>query len=154
MALHKIEKTLDKYFEGETTIVEENDLKSYFTSTNVAPHLKQYQPLFNHFVGAKQEKLKPNIQLFLLPQNRKRNLIMWLSVAASAVILLSVGTFMYFDSNNSSQFVSCNSQDDPKIVLQETQRALALVSEKLNTGIESVSYINEFDNSKNRIFKK
>ena len=79
---------------------------------------------------------------------------MWLSIAASVVVLLGVGTMMYFDSNDSNQFVSCNSEDDPEKVMQETQKALALVSEKLNTGIESVSYINEFDNSKNRIFKK
>ena len=77
-----------------------------------------------------------------------------MSIAASVVIFLGVGTVMYLNSNDSYQFVSCNSEDDPEKVLKETQKALALVSEKLNTGIESVNYINEYENSKNKIFKE
>jgi len=65
-----------------------------------------------------------------------------------------VGTFMYFESNKSEQFVACTPEDNPELALEQTQKALALVSEHLNTGIESVGYINEYENTKNKIFKK
>ncbi len=36
MELNKIEEILEKYFQGETSIAEENQLKEYFSSSNVA----------------------------------------------------------------------------------------------------------------------
>lgn len=150
MGLDRIEKIVEKYFEGETSSAEEKELKVYFSSSDVAKHLKQYQPVFGYFAQAKGEILNKELSL----PTKKQNVVMWLSIAAAVVLLLSVGTSMYFASNSSNDFVSCNSEDDPEKVLQETQKALALVSEKLNTGIESVNYINEYENAKNKIFKE
>jgi hypothetical protein len=150
MVLDRLEKLIDKYFEGETSIAEENELKGYFSSSDVAQHLKQYQTIFGYFSQAKEQQFTQEIPL----KAKKQNFVMWLSVAASVVVMLGVGTFMYFESNKSEQFVACSPEDNPELALQQTQKALALVSEHLNTGIESVSYINEYENSKNRIFKK
>ena len=150
MVLDRIENLIDKYFEGETSIAEENELKVYFSSSDVAQHLKQYQPIFGYFSQAKEQQFTQEIP----QQTKKQNVVMWLSIAASVIVMLSVGTFMYFETNKTEQFVACNSEDSPELALEQTQKALALVSEHLNTGIESVSYINEYENSKNRIFKK
>lgn len=150
MVLDNIEKLIEKYFEGETSIAEENELKVYFSSSDVAQHLKQYQPIFGYFSQAKEQQFTQEIPL----KTRKQKIVMWLSIAASVVIMLGVGTFMYFKTNKTEEFVACSPEDNPELALQQTQKALALVSEHLNTGIESVSYINEYENSKNRIFKK
>ncbi len=150
MALDSIEKLIDKYFEGETSIAEENELKDYFSSSDVAQHLKQYQPIFGYFSQAKEQQFTQEIPL----KTKKRNVVIWLSIAASVVVMLGVGTMMYFENNRSEQFVACTPEDNPELALEQTQKALALVSEHLNTGIESVGYINEYENSKNKIFKK
>ena len=150
MALDRIENLIDKYFEGETSIAEENELKVYFSSTNVAQHLKQYQTIFGYFSQAKEQQFTQEIPL----QTKKRNVVLWLSIAASVVVMLGVGTMMYFINDKEEQFVACTPEDNPELALQQTEKALALVSEHLNTGIESVSYINEYEQSKNRIFKK
>ena len=150
MALDSIENLIDKYFEGETSIAEENELKVYFSSTDVAQHLKQYQTIFGYFSQAKEQQFTQEIPL----QTKKRNVVLWLSIAASVVVMLGVGTMMYFINDKEEQFVACTPEDSPELALQQTEKALALVSEHLNTGIESVSYINEYEQSKNRIFKK
>lgn len=152
MALDRIEKLIDKYFEGETSIAEENELKTYFSSLDVAQHLQQYKPVFGYFSQAKAEEFKAEIPL----NTKKRNVAVWLSVAASFVIMLGVGTFMYLNTleETPSTATAYGTYDDPEKALAETEKALALVSEHLNTGIESVSYINEYQNSKNKIFKK
>ena len=150
MALERIEKLIESYLEGETSVAEENELKVYFSSSNVAQHLQHYQPLFSYFKQAKEEEFSREI---LLPTKKKNNLQLW-SIAASVVVLLGVGTFMYLENNTSDDFVTCTPEDSPELVLQQTQKALALVSEHLNTGIKSVGYINEYEESKNRIFKK
>ena len=63
MALDRIEKLIDKYFEGETSIAEENELKTYFSSLDVAQHLQQYQTVFGYFSQAKTEEFKAEIPL-------------------------------------------------------------------------------------------
>ncbi|WP_298395024.1 hypothetical protein [Flavobacterium sp.] len=150
MALDRIENLIDKYFEGETSIAEENELKVYFSSTDVAQHLKQYQCIFGYFSQAKEQQFTQEIPL----KTKKPTSVMWLSIAASVVVLLGVSMTIFLNNTKADQFVACSPEDNPELALQETEKALALVSEHLNTGIESVSYINEYEQSKNRIFKK
>ena len=149
MELDKIEIILEKYFDGKTSIAEEKELKDYFTSSNVAQHLEQYQPLFGYFSQAKQEQYKAVVPL----KTEKRNIVSWISIAAAVVVLLGVGTFTFMNYNvKKSQ--DYGTYDDPEVAFRETQKALALISEHVNTGIESVGYINEYEQSKNKIFKK
>lgn len=155
MVLDRIEKLIEKYFEGETSSAEEIELKVYFSSSDVAQHLKQYQPVFSYFSKAKEQNSEQQISLVPTILDKKRPMVMWISIAASVLVMVGVGTYMFTKSNqqptNSSDY---GTYDNPEKALEETQRALALVSEHLNTGIESVSYINEYENSKNKIFKK
>jgi preprotein translocase subunit SecE len=148
MELDKIEIILEKYFDGETSIAEEKELKDYFASSNVAQHLEQYKPLFGYFSQAKQEQYKATIPL----KKEKRTIASWISIAAAVVVLLGVGifTFMNYNDTKSKEF---GTYDDPEIAFRETQKALALISEHVNTGIESAAYINEYEQSKNKIFK-
>ena len=152
MELDRIEKLIDKYFEGETSIAEEKELKNYFSSSDVAQHLEQYKSVFGYFSQAQSQQCNATIPL----KAKKRTNVAWLSIAASVVILFGIGTFMYTKTNDkpSSQLSDLGTYDDPEVALAETQKALELVSEKINVGIGSVSYINEFERSKNRIFKK
>ena len=69
MEFNKMEALLEKYFEGETSIAEENELKYYFSSSNVAEHLEQYRPLFGYFAEAKEQKLTNNV--LLISKKRK-----------------------------------------------------------------------------------
>lgn len=143
MELHKIESLLEKYFEGETSIAEENQLKDYFSSSDVAQHLQQYKPMFSYFVQAKQEQ---SVQV--LPLTTKKRNVAWLSIAASVVVLLSVGTFAYFNS----QPEDLGTYENPEIAFRETQKALWLLSGNVNKGIESVQYVGEYENAKGKVF--
>jgi len=145
MELDRIEIILERYFEGETTIAEENELKDYFSSSDVAQHLEQYKPLFGFFSEAREQKSQQ-----IVPLKTKKRYVAWLSIAASVVVLLGVGTFAYlnFDSNPED----LGTFDDPQIALQETQKALSLLSNNVNKGIESVQYIQEYENAKEKVF--
>ncbi len=151
MELDKIENILEKYFQGETTIAEENQLKEYFSSSDVAQHLEQYKPIFGYFSQVKQQKSMQEIPL----KTKKRN-VAWLSIAASIVVLLGIGT--YYLTGEKTTSVTAQSElgtyDDPEEALKATQKALSLLSSNVNVGIESVQYINEYEQSKNRIFKQ
>ena len=149
MALDRIENLLEKYFEAETTIAEEIELKDYFASSDVAQHLEQYKPIFGYAVQAKQEQFTATIPL----NTKKRKSVVWLSVAASVVVLLGVSLFT-FHQYNQPKANDLGTYDDPEVAFRETQKALAMISEHVNKGIGSMQYLNEYEQSKNRIFKK
>ena len=152
MEFNKIEDILEKYFQGETSIAEENQLKEYFASSNVAQHLEQYKPMFGYFSQVKEQKSTQEIPL----KTNKRN-VAWLSIAASVVVLLSVGTYFYVSEKTTPPVVAqseLGTYDDPEEALAATQKALALLSNNVNVGIGSVQYIKEYEQSKNKIFKQ
>jgi hypothetical protein len=148
MALDKIELLLAKYFEAQTTIAEEKELKDYFASPDVAPSLEQYKPLFGYVLQAKQEQFTATIPL----QSKKQTKVVWLSVAASVIVLLGLSLFT-FNHYNEPQPQDIGGINDPEVAFRETQKALAMISEHVNKGIESMSYLNEYEQSKNKIFK-
>jgi len=147
MALDKIEQLLEKYFDGETSIAEENELKNYFSSSGVAQHLEQYQPLFGYFSTAKEQQFEQHI-----PLTAKKRKVAWISVAASVVVLLGAGTFAYFNYSTSTQSQDLGSYDSPEEAFRETQKALSLLSNNVNVGVESVQYIREYENTKDKVF--
>lgn len=149
MESDKIETVLEKYFQGETSIAEENELRDYFSSSNVLPHLEQYKPMFDYFSQTAAQKFAPEI-----PLRSKKRTVAWLSIAASVIVLLGIGTFAYVNYYNANQNQDLGTYDDPEVAFKETQKALAMLSNHVNVGIESVQYIQEYENSKNLIFKQ
>lgn len=144
----KIEQLIEKYFQGETSIAEENELKNYFSSSNVAQHLEYYKPIFGYFSLAKTEQFEKLIPL----KTKKHNKAKWLSIAASVLVMLGVGMFMYFNNEKPKTSEEYGSYESPEVALKETQKALALLSKNVNIGIESVGYINEYEVAKNKVF--
>ena len=149
MEFNKIEILIEKYFQGETSIAEEKELRSYFSSPDVAPHLEHYKAMFGYFTEAKQQKFTQEI-----PQQTKKQKVMWLSIAASIVVLFGMVTFFMINTDEAVTQNELGSYDSPEQAFRETQKALALLSSNVNIGIESVSYIQEYDNSKKLIFNK
>ncbi|WP_426095303.1 hypothetical protein [Flavobacterium sp. DSR2-3-3] len=157
MELYKAETLLKKYFEGETTINDEQELQDYFASPEVAPHLQQYASLFKHFAVAKGQQYKQEIPAFEIHKvenkYKKRNLA-WFSIAASVVVLMGVGTYMFYDSETVTKSKDLGTYDDPELAFKATQKALYLLSNNVNVGIESVKYIEEYQIAKNKVFRK
>ena len=149
MELDKIKIQIEKYFRSETTIAEENELRAYFSSSDVPSSLEQYKPIFSQLDLEKEPKFDHEILL----KSRNRNWL-WLSVMATVVVLLGIGAFGYFNFYNPRQDENLGTYDDPEVAFKETQKVLLKLSTNLNTGFESLHYIEEYENSKNLIFKQ
>ena len=88
MELVKIEQLIEKYLNAETSLQEEQSLKNYFTSGNVAPHLQEYSYLFSYFKASSADTFTKTIRLETKKPQKKN--YKWLSVAASIALLFSV----------------------------------------------------------------
>ena len=149
MELDQIKIQIEKYFRSETSIAEEDELRAYFSSSDVPASLEEYKTIFSHLDIEKEPKLNQEIQL----KSRNQNWL-WLSVAASVIVLLGIGVFGYISYYNVDQDENLGTYDNPEVAFKETQKALSRLSTNLNTGFESMQYIKEYENSKNLIFKQ
>lgn len=138
MELNNIEKLLQKYLDAETTIAEENKLKTYFLSNNVAPHLEEYKVLFSYFSISKKEELQKPIQLKTKKQGWK-----WLYIAASMALIASVYTGY-----------QKNEQQKAEKIYNETRLALTMLSKNLNKGNDAIAQLQYFEYTKNKVFKQ
>lgn len=160
MVLNNIEKLLEKYDNGETTLKEEQQLKDYFSQETVVPHLEMYKPLFGYFIVNQQEQFIKDVPL----TTKKVFNYKWLSVAAVAVIMFG----MYFNTTTISQEeLGTYSESEKQLALNEVKQSLQLVSNVFNKGAGQVSYLGQLENAGtqleylgdmnnplNRIFKK
>lgn len=152
MEWSEVDSLLEKYFNGETSLNEEQQLRDYFSTQVPAPHLQQYQSLFGYFDQAKLEECPKQLLIF---ENVKpvRNRMLWWSAAASVVVLVGWSTFAFLQTNATEQS-DLGTYEDPKVAFEATQKALSMLSSQVNVGIESVQYIEEYQIAKNKVFKK
>jgi len=162
MVLNNIEKLIEKYNNAETTLVEEQQLRAYFTSDNVAPHLEHYKPMFVYFSQAQQEQYTKDVPL----KPKRTKMYQWISVAAVTVLMLGLiipklldpsqeelrqkelAMETYNKTMEALSLVSIGMNEG-----KEQLNSLTLVSDNLNQGFEEVSRLNEFSKATNRIFK-
>lgn len=136
---------IEKYFEGETTLQEEAELRRYFNSGNVEPSLRQYQPLFRHFENERGQGLSSDFDQRLLQklkgsakvvQMQRRWRVLLRAAAAAAAV---AGIFFWLQrpvSPPAQHAINWEKYEitDEKAAYEETVKALKLLSSKLNKG--------------------
>lgn len=90
--LDNIQKLLDRYWEGETTLEEERQLKSYFQSPNVDERFLRFAPLFR--VLEQDKKLEWH-NTKVIPMEHSRRLS-FRTVAAAASVALLIGAGLWW----------------------------------------------------------
>ena len=121
----RIEDLITKYWEGESSLQEEAEIKAFFQEN---PSLT---PEGRYFVSLTQKEDQnsgaPGRQ-FVHPGKSKQRT--WLSIAASIVLGITVAFFVIQDARRTQQFVI----EDPQEAYEITRKALLMVSSGLNEG--------------------
>ena len=163
MVLNNIDKLIEKYNNAETSLKEEAQLRAYFNSDNVAPHLEHYRPLFQYFSKAQEEQYTKDVPL--KPKNRIV-LYQWISVAAVAILMLGIFIPNWFGGPKT---LADYSQEEQEMYLEAKEalamlkdnfnqgttsiNALNLASENFNVGLEKASHITELNETTNKLLK-
>lgn len=145
MGLNNIEKLLDAYFEGRTSLGEEDLLMDYFCNHQVPIHLLQYKPIFIGLAAARKEQSERS---FKFPESEAKRSTPWrYAVAGALVIALGIGSFYLSNPGLSAE------EQEALTAFENSKEALRFLSENLNKGANQLSYVDEFEEAKNKVFK-
>ncbi|RAJ07420.1 hypothetical protein [Arenibacter echinorum] len=139
MELSNIEKLLERYFEANATVAEEEMLREYFAKEDVPLHLKEYAPMFQYFSIAREEKFTKQVPL----KPRKKSYLKWISVAAVSILIFGIYLGRSYQEQKKAEYA-----------YQETKKALSLLATNLGKGTEKVAYLREFEETKQKIYNK
>ncbi len=142
MNSREIEHLLEKYFNGETSLTEEQSIRDWFAQDELPLHHKPLKAQFMFFSNAKKDMpaldtafedrflstLKKQQKQHKI-QKRKTLLLTITGIAASILIVAA----MFFQNKPNRLEDSLN---DPEIAYLEIQQALIFVSGKLNQGLK------------------
>lgn len=142
MESQKINILLQKYFEAETTLDEENELITYFTSGEVDENLKMYVPMFSgmkELLADENPELGEELMIHILESEHKEKVKyrwMWQMVTgvAASVILVMLAVNYYSGKNQWKDTYS-----DPQLAYAEASKTLEFVAAKYNKGLASLS---------------
>jgi len=139
---------LQKYFEAETNLAEENELITYFTSGEVDENLKMYVPLFSgmkELLADENPELGEELMNYILESEHKEKVKyrwMWQMVTgvAASVILVMLAVNYYSVKNQWKDTYS-----DPQQAYAEASKTLEFVAAKYNKGLASLSPVGKLD---------
>lgn len=145
MSDNNINSLLTKYWDAQTSIEEENQLKDYFNSSDVSDEHTEFAPLFQIF-KLESDTDMPDIKLSFPTETVKNAKVFqlsksWKAIAAVFVIALS-SIFLFKNDLNtieSSKKATIVNIDDPEEALEYTKMALAMVSKNYRKGSAKLS---------------
>lgn len=146
-----IEKLLEKYYDGETSLEEERALKQFFQSGEVPEHLQSHAAQFGYFASARKEQpsLNFNHELALMldpPSTRGLNpgLGTWLLRVAAGLALLIIGFgagwVFQSKSENGAVMASLNGEEAGQVA--EMKKVLAFEQMNSTSASERIQAVN------------
>ncbi|BAO56084.1 hypothetical protein [Nonlabens marinus] len=149
-----MKKLLEKYWEGNTSLQEEQELKEYFNSGAVAQEHEVYRVLFNSFEleGSIEEEGFDAFAKVKSQQTEKsyfkRRTWTGIAVAASVTAMIAVGSG-YYDQEPAQDL---GTYETPEEAYAATVAALEMVSNKFNQGKQNLKPITEIEKQTVQVF--
>lgn len=162
MEYNKIRELLERYWEGESSLEDEEMLRSFYAAehTDLPPDLLEAQPLFRYFGEAADMELPalPAIETVvaqLPPVVKQQPWEHWMKYAAVFLIAIGLGYAgrQYQEKQHRIDVVTAqkDTYDDPQKAFAATQKALRLLAKNLNKGTSQVQKLSYFNEATERI---
>jgi hypothetical protein len=156
----QIGQLLEKYWNCETSLEEEQQLRTYFNGTGVPENLKEAADLFRFFESERQRSLNDNFESEVTQAMKKSDrgakvvsMVRWVQVARIAAGLFVVVAASYF-VNKEIEKKETGTITDPKVALEETKKAFMMISKSFNKARDGAGKINLFNEAEQKITGK
>jgi len=154
MNIKEIEKLLEKYYEGETSLGEEKMLKDFFLSGNVPMELSSQKNQFLYYAEASRDEISDKeleekifterLEIPVVPLHTRRNSFYY-TIGIAATVLLLIGLIFTFREDVVNKPEMNDTITDSELVFNQTRDILAVVSVNFNKGMEKMHYIGKLD---------
>lgn len=163
MDLHEAERLLEKYWQTETTLEEEEQLRAFFAAGDVPPQLKAAADLFTFFQAEKGKTLAQNFEGVVTKQLKGRqggklvSMIGFGNIAriAAGIAVVVAATFLIREEirKNYPQDVQ-DTFTDPQLAFEETKRALQMISNSFGKAKKEASKVQMLNEAEKKIQMK
>ncbi|HEY0653888.1 MAG TPA: hypothetical protein VGD65_12205 [Chryseosolibacter sp.] len=161
----KIEALLEKYWNCETSLEEEQQLKAYFRGRQIPEQLKETAVLFHYFDDHKKKDLTDSgfdsevLAKVKSPKQGKVMKLVYNSMRIAAGIAVLVVAVMLVRNEIKKQTpapvaVEEDTITDPKLAFEETKKALLMISKSFGSAQNQAKKINMFNEAQKSIQKE
>ncbi len=146
MESSKVNALLSLYFEGETSLAQEQQLRMYFTGGQVAPYLDEYVVLFSAFAKAESQTFDAPVNL----PTKRFKIPAWVQIAAIAAV--TFGIFFQINSLNNNK-VKGTYANNPEKAIKITQNVFGVMNQMISQGTSQIGVVKTFDKTANDLVK-
>jgi hypothetical protein len=159
----KIEELLNKYWNCETSLEEEQQLKEYFKRGEIPAQWKETAALFQYFEVSKKKSLDDAgfdgavLKKVNAPKGRIIKLVYnSMRIAAGIAVLVAAVWFVREELRDGTDKNTAvvDTYDDPKLAFEETKKALMMISKSFGKAEEQARKLNMFNEAQEEINKK
>lgn len=156
MDIDRIHTLLEKYWNCETSVSEEQELQEFFNFGDVPADLQQFVPVFAYKQNQQSISLSDDferkLEASIRKADRQKQYITikifepFLRIAASVILIAGIGISIYFFARQNNQ-VFAETFNDPGAALEQATSALEKLSIALQTTEEaSLKSLEQLDN--------
>ena len=158
-----LEQLLEKYWTCETTLEEEQQLRTFFQDGTIPETMRDTATLFRFFEAEKNKTLQENFEKTVTKELRQRQggkiitMVSFANIARIAAGVLVVVVATYFIRQEVRKSYPQELQDtysDPKMALEETKKALMMISNSFNKAQRDAGKIKAFNEAEEKIQNK
>ena len=162
MDSEKIDELLQKYWECETSLEEEQTLQAYFHKGPVPDRLKETAALFRYFEAGKAKRVtditfeKEILRKIQSPARGRMTTVAFntMRIAAGILVLFVAIWLVRIEVRKSTPVEVTDTYNDPKMAFEETKKALMMISKSFSTAEEQARKINLFNEAQQDIRKE
>ena len=155
----QIEQLLEKYWNCETSLEEEKQLREYFHGEGIPGQWKETSELFRYFEHQRHQPLTGQAfeteVLRKIRHEQPKGKLVWMfsrnviRVAAGLVVVVAA-TFLVRQEIRKS-YPPEDTFSDPKMAFEETKKALMMISKGFGKGQKEASKINVFNDAEQKV---
>jgi hypothetical protein len=157
----KIRELVEKYWEGDTTLEEEEQLRDYFSQEEAPEGLKNEAALFRYYRSNTRFRTLDTqfddqlVQRIERKQSRQRWLVFRPMMSAAAVVVLLLAAVILFKTKTESPAPAIvtteDTYEDPRLAYEQTKEALLLVSSLMNEGTQHMVNLENFNEAQETV---
>ena len=152
------EHLLQKYWNCETSLEEEKQLREYFGSDDIPEQLKEIASVFRYFEEAKKKSLNDvafdrQVMRKINPRQGQIRRLVYNSmrIAAGLLVVIAATWFIRTEVRQTIPQEMVDTYDDPELAFEETKKALLMISKSFGTAEQHAKKINMFNEAQEEI---